>query len=176
MHGRSSYRGSKNFTFSPGLWEMVRDRKRTCGSSNQMFSLLSRRKQYTRGRECVVRAAHYLSFCTFLWFCPRRFCGCRVCVRSLEIPAHTKAPHQPPSSFGSIISVSGPLLSYSTLSKLCPTPILIAHPPPSAETALPSTAIAAFKKGSQSVTVETPDNDSYAPQPPRLGIAFPYYL
>ena len=56
------------------------------------------------------------------------------------------------SAFGSIISISGPLLSYPTLSKLCPTPIFIAQPPPSAETALPSGAIAAFKKGFQSVT------------------------
>ena len=64
----------------------------------------------------------------------------------------SKAADEPPSSFGSIISVSGPLLSYPTLSKLCPTPILIAHPPPSAETALSSGAIAAFKKGFQSVT------------------------
>lgn len=69
-----------------------------------------------------------------------------------QLVSTSKAADQPPSSFGSIISVSGPLLSYPTLSKLCPTPILIVHPPPSAETALPSGAIAAFKKGFQSVT------------------------
>jgi hypothetical protein len=68
------------------------------------------------------------------------------------VQSTSKAADQLPSSFGSITSVSGPLLFYPTLSKLCPTPNLIAHPPPSAETALPSTAIAAFKKGFQSVT------------------------
>jgi hypothetical protein len=62
------------------------------------------------------------------------------------VQSTSKAADQLPSSFGSIISVSGPLLFYPTLSKLCPTPILIAHPPPSAETALPSTAIAHSRK------------------------------
>src|SRR5437899_3242664 len=41
------------------------------------------------------------------------------------------------SSFGSIISISGPLLPYPTLLTLCPTPILIAHRPPPIENALP---------------------------------------
>ena len=44
------------------LWEVVCDRKRTCGSWNLMSSVLSCGKQYTRGRECVVRrTTHSLS-------------------------------------------------------------------------------------------------------------------
>lgn len=54
--------------------------------------------------------------------------------------------------FGSIISVSGPLLSYPTLPSLSPTPILVVHSPPPAETALPPGAIVAFKKAYMSVT------------------------
>ncbi|KAL6309450.1 hypothetical protein BKA93DRAFT_925344 [Sparassis latifolia] len=47
----------------------------------------------------------------------------------------------------SVVSVYGPLLSYPTLSTLCPTPVLVFHRPPPAETALPAGALAAFKKG-----------------------------
>ena len=72
--------------------------------------------------------------------------------KSQLVQSASKAADQLPSSFGSIISVSGPLLSYPTLSKLCPTPILIAHPPPPVELALLSGAIASFKRGFQSVT------------------------
>ncbi|PPQ90309.1 hypothetical protein CVT25_007894 [Psilocybe cyanescens] len=54
-------------------------------------------------------------------------------------------------SFGSIISVSGSLLSYPTLSSLCPTPVLIVHRSPPAETALPADAVNSFKKAYQSV-------------------------
>ncbi|KAH9474827.1 putative hydrolase [Psilocybe cubensis] len=62
----------------------------------------------------------------------------------------TQTPAVP--SFGSIVSVSGPLLSYPTLPLLCPTPVLIVHRSPPADTALPSDAIPAFKKGYQNVT------------------------
>lgn len=52
--------------------EMVRERQRTCGSSNLMFSLVSHENQYatggecgvgyTTGRECAARrTAHSLS-------------------------------------------------------------------------------------------------------------------
>ncbi|RPD58608.1 hypothetical protein L226DRAFT_466458 [Lentinus tigrinus ALCF2SS1-7] len=52
-----------------------------------------------------------------------------------------------PRALGSIVSVSGPLLSYPTSPNPCPTPVLIFHRPPPAESALPSGAIAALKKG-----------------------------
>ncbi|KAI0753778.1 hypothetical protein C8Q74DRAFT_1211068 [Fomes fomentarius] len=49
-------------------------------------------------------------------------------------------------SFGSIVSVCGPLLSYPTPPQLSPTPVLIFHRPSPAESALPSGAVATFKK------------------------------
>ncbi|KAI0713042.1 hypothetical protein C8T65DRAFT_707898 [Cerioporus squamosus] len=52
-----------------------------------------------------------------------------------------------PGALGSVVSVSGPLLSYPTPPKPCPTPVLLFHRPPPAESALPSGAIAALKKG-----------------------------
>ncbi|KDR74958.1 hypothetical protein GALMADRAFT_249912 [Galerina marginata CBS 339.88] len=58
----------------------------------------------------------------------------------------------PLHSFGSITTISGPLLSYPTISTLCPTPVLVAHRSPPAETALPAGAVNAFKKAYQSVT------------------------
>ena len=54
-------------------------------------------------------------------------------------------------SFGSIVTVSGPLLSYPTIPTLSPTPILIAHRSPS-DMALPSGAFAAFNKAFVSKT------------------------
>ncbi|KAG6812239.1 hypothetical protein H0H92_003779 [Tricholoma furcatifolium] len=56
---------------------------------------------------------------------------------------------------GSIISISGPLLSYPTLSAKNPTPALIVHNLPPAETALPSGAISDFKKAYSDVTEKT---------------------
>ncbi|KAF8884200.1 hypothetical protein CPB84DRAFT_1686006 [Gymnopilus junonius] len=50
-------------------------------------------------------------------------------------------------SFGSIVTISGPLLSYPTISKPCPTPVLVVHRSPPAETALPNGSLNAFKKG-----------------------------
>ena len=63
--------------------------------------------------------------------------------------AQEGADQYPPPllSFGTIVTVSGPLLSYPTLSKPCPTPLLIVHRPPPAETALPNGAVNSFKKG-----------------------------
>lgn len=48
---------------------------------------------------------------------------------------------------GSVVSVCGPLLSYPTLARACPTPLLLFHRPPPAGTALPASALASFKKG-----------------------------
>ncbi|KAG6911053.1 hypothetical protein DXG01_004567 [Tephrocybe rancida] len=55
-------------------------------------------------------------------------------------------------TLGSIISISGPLLSYPTLSVKNPSPFLVVHASPPAETALPSGAIADFKKAYDNVT------------------------
>lgn len=51
-----------------------------------------------------------------------------------------------PASFASIVSVSGPLLSYPTLSTRLPTPALIVHRGSPSELALSASALAAFKK------------------------------
>ena len=45
------------------------------------------------------------------------------------------------------MTVGGPLLSYPTLSRPAPTPLLIFHRPPPADSALPTGAVAALKKG-----------------------------
>jgi len=55
-------------------------------------------------------------------------------------------------SLGSIVTVSGPLLSYPTISTLCPTPILVAHRSPPSDMALPTGAFTAFIKAFGSVT------------------------
>lgn len=54
--------------------------------------------------------------------------------------------------FGSITTVSGPLLSYPTFSDLCPTPVLLVHRSPPSESALPPDSLKSFKKAYQSVT------------------------
>jgi hypothetical protein len=64
---------------------------------------------------------------------------------------------KPLLSLGSIVSISGPLLSYPTLTSLSPTPVLIMHDLPPAKSALPSGAIVAFRKAYQSV-VEVKNN------------------
>ena len=48
---------------------------------------------------------------------------------------------------GSIISVSGPLVSYPTLTQLCPSPLLLAHRPSPSPEALPPSALTSLKKG-----------------------------
>jgi hypothetical protein len=55
-------------------------------------------------------------------------------------------------SFGSIVSVSGPLLSYPAFSTLSPTPTLVAHRSPPSDMALTPGAVAAFNKAFRSVT------------------------
>ncbi|CAA7269901.1 unnamed protein product [Cyclocybe aegerita] len=55
-------------------------------------------------------------------------------------------------SFASIVTISGPLLSYPTLSTLCPTPTLVAYRSAPSETALPTNALSPVKKAFQSVT------------------------
>ena len=63
--------------------------------------------------------------------------------------ASASAPLTP---LGSVVTVSGPLLSYPNPSSPSPTPVLVVHRPSPSEEALPSNAIAAFKKGFSSVT------------------------
>ncbi|KAG5646177.1 hypothetical protein DXG03_004230 [Asterophora parasitica] len=58
-------------------------------------------------------------------------------------------------TLGSIISISGPLLSYPTLSSKSSTPVLVVHNLPPAETSLPPGAIVAFKKAFESVIEKT---------------------
>ncbi|KAG6819320.1 hypothetical protein H0H93_012957 [Arthromyces matolae] len=67
---------------------------------------------------------------------------------------------EPPSnttdgSLGSIVSVSGPLLSYPTLSVKNSTPVLIVHNPSPAETALPAGAINDLKKAYVNIIEKT---------------------
>ena len=61
-------------------------------------------------------------------------------------------PKTPLVSLGSIVTVSGPLLSYPTISTLCPTPILVTHRSPPSDMALPPGAFIAFNKAFGSVT------------------------
>lgn len=56
-----------------------------------------------------------------------------------------------PSALGSIITICGPLLSYPTLNSLCPTPVFVVDRPAPSESALPPGAMAAFKKGFETV-------------------------
>jgi hypothetical protein len=51
-----------------------------------------------------------------------------------------------PRHFGSVVSVSGPFLSYPTVSAKCPTPVFLFHRSPPAETALPAGALGDFNK------------------------------
>ncbi|KAJ6613590.1 hypothetical protein B0H10DRAFT_216783 [Mycena sp. CBHHK59/15] len=55
------------------------------------------------------------------------------------------------ASLGSIVTISGPLLSYPTLANPSPTPLLVAYRPAPAETVLPAGALPAFRKGFQRV-------------------------
>ncbi|KAF6753713.1 hypothetical protein DFP72DRAFT_1128264 [Ephemerocybe angulata] len=58
----------------------------------------------------------------------------------------------PSSSLGSIVTVSGPLLSHPTLSSPSPTPILVAHRPSPSEEAFRPDALKSFQRGFKSVT------------------------
>ncbi|PCH37400.1 hypothetical protein WOLCODRAFT_84130 [Wolfiporia cocos MD-104 SS10] len=64
-----------------------------------------------------------------------------------ELEKQRSEPQHALHPLGSIVTVCGPLLSYPTLSNLCPTPVLVFDRPPPAETALPSGVLTAFKKG-----------------------------
>ncbi|KAF8892906.1 hypothetical protein BD779DRAFT_1507669 [Infundibulicybe gibba] len=55
-------------------------------------------------------------------------------------------------SLGSIVTISGPMLSYPTISALSPTPLLVVYRLPPSETALPAGSLAAYRKAYQSVT------------------------
>lgn len=55
----------------------------------------------------------------------------------------------PPRPLGSIVSISGPLLEYPTLSKLCATPILVFHRPASADSKI---AVSEFHKAFVGIT------------------------
>ncbi|KNZ75530.1 hypothetical protein J132_02470 [Termitomyces sp. J132] len=72
----------------------------------------------------------------------------------------SRTPADLPSSatkgtLGSIISISGPLLSYPTLSVKNPTPILIVHSLLPSETALPAGAVADLRKAYANVAEKT---------------------
>ncbi|TFK75647.1 hypothetical protein BDN72DRAFT_831971 [Pluteus cervinus] len=58
---------------------------------------------------------------------------------------------QNPLPLASIVSISGPLLSYPTLSTKCPTPLLIVQRPSSEDFAISSSAITDLNKGYQTV-------------------------
>lgn len=83
--------------------------------------------------------------------------------REREQKADAVSPAKP-LSLGSIVTISGPLLSYPTLSSLSPTPLLVLHDPRPAETALPPGAMAAYKKAYESVTeVKKPQKEPGMP-------------
>jgi hypothetical protein len=69
-----------------------------------------------------------------------------------QVEKQDKSDENPDQPLGSIVSISGPMLSYPTFSKICPTPLLVFHRPPPSESALPSGALVAFKKGYENVT------------------------
>ncbi|KAL1743408.1 Alpha/Beta hydrolase protein [Schizophyllum fasciatum] len=55
---------------------------------------------------------------------------------------------------GSLVSVSGPLLSYPTISPPSPTPVLVVHRPATADPSFPKDALAAYRKGFREVREE----------------------
>lgn len=63
-----------------------------------------------------------------------------------ELERIAKAKQDDPRSLGSIVTISGSLLSYPTPSKLNKTPILVYHRPETSESSLSTGAITAFKK------------------------------
>ena len=68
-------------------------------------------------------------------------------IQQKALPSDATSSTLTAKRFGSIVSVGGPLLSYPTLSKPCPTPLLIFHRPSPSDSALPTGAVAAMKKG-----------------------------
>jgi hypothetical protein len=71
--------------------------------------------------------------------------------RGLQRQQGQKSDSTSAQPLGSVVTISGPLLSYPTLSVICPTPILAFHRPPPTEPSLPGDALAAFRKGFSSV-------------------------
>lgn len=69
-------------------------------------------------------------------------------ARKALSPSET-IPEIPVTSFGSIITVSGPLLSFPSLSIPSPTPLLAVLRPPPSELALTPDDVSAFKRGFQ---------------------------
>ncbi|KAI0328839.1 hypothetical protein GY45DRAFT_1337893 [Cubamyces sp. BRFM 1775] len=67
--------------------------------------------------------------------------------KSLPCPANLNASEYTPRSFASVVSISGPLLSFPTLQKPCPTPLLIFYRPSPSESALRASSISELKKG-----------------------------
>jgi len=72
--------------------------------------------------------------------------------KSIDSTNFNQSLEQGSVSLGSIVTVSGPLLSYPTISTLCPTPILVPHRSPPSDMALPPGAFTAFNKAFASVT------------------------
>ncbi|KAH7920979.1 alpha/beta-hydrolase [Leucogyrophana mollusca] len=62
-----------------------------------------------------------------------------------------KSKEGDPRPLGSLISISGPMLSYPTLSSPCLTPALVFHRAPPSELALPNDALTSFRKAFVSV-------------------------
>ncbi|KAL1695054.1 hypothetical protein GGG16DRAFT_109576 [Schizophyllum commune] len=60
----------------------------------------------------------------------------------------------PSGRLGSIVTISGPLLSYPTITPLSPTPVLVVHRPPANDPVFPKDALVAYKKGFREVREE----------------------
>ena len=67
--------------------------------------------------------------------------------RNLLQQQEQKSDNTSVQPLGSVVTIGGPLLSYPTLSAVCPTPILVFHRPPPAEPFFPGDALPAFRKG-----------------------------
>ncbi|KIY69925.1 hypothetical protein CYLTODRAFT_392861 [Cylindrobasidium torrendii FP15055 ss-10] len=67
----------------------------------------------------------------------------------LALKWHRARPSEP---FASVVSVSGPLISFPTLDKRCSTSVLIMHRPPPAEPSMPKDAITTLSKGFSAVS------------------------
>lgn len=79
-----------------------------------------------------------------------RFWRTELALHQKALPSASPGPasaSSTPHAFGSVVSVCGPLISYPTPPQPCPTPLLVFHRPSPAESALPSGALAALKKG-----------------------------
>ncbi|TDL25536.1 hypothetical protein BD410DRAFT_813314 [Rickenella mellea] len=63
----------------------------------------------------------------------------------------SSAPSPAPVALGSIVTIGGPLLSYPTLSKLCPSPLLAFSRSAPGSPTLSASDMAAFRKGYESV-------------------------